>query len=213
MKRNAKILAFIFVLMAAAAAACTPAASQPPPTPEIIQQTVVVLITATPPQDTPTSPPVDATTTAAPAPTVAQPSPTPLALLNIPIEGGDSNKMFFARLVFPDYGPGAATSLVFQVLAHSPLNATQDGSGIDSVDFRIEDQDGNEVHHRVEKTAAYCAFGGGEPDCTVWDFAKNNYKWPGGAKIESGTYTIYINVYSKDNVDMHGQADFRIKLP
>jgi hypothetical protein len=216
MNRKMKIVPFICFLMVTVIAACSPVASQLPPTPQVIQQTVVVVITATPPENPPTPLPVESTATGNPQPTTAPtalPSPTPLNLLNIPIEGGDGDKMFFARLVFPDYGQAATTSLVFQVLAHSPLDAAKDGEGIDSVDFRIEDQDGNEVHHRVEKTAHYCAFSGGEPDCLVWDFAKNNYKWPNGVKIESGTFTIFINVTSKDNVNMNGKADFRIKLP
>jgi hypothetical protein len=212
MNRKLPPLLLIFLMAAASIAACTPVATQ------VVQQTVVVVVTATPPPDSPTLEPAQATETTAPQATPQptpppKPSPTSLALVNIPIEGGDANNMFFARLIFPDYKPAAATSLVFQVVAYDPPEANNDGEGIDSVDFRIEDQDGNEVHHRIERTAHYCAFGGGEPDCTVWNFAQNNYKWPDGAKIESGTFTIFINVFSKDGVDMFGQADFRIQLP
>jgi hypothetical protein len=207
------------LILGLALAGCSaPAAPAQPPVVQTVVQTVVVVITADTPAQAPSDtsePPTDTPTLpgATPAPQV-NPSPTPLQLVNIPIEGGDSNHMFFARLVFPDYGPAATTSLMFQVYAHSPVNAAKDGDGIVSVDFTIFDPDGNQVYERLEKTPGFCAFGGGEPDCTVFDFAGNNYLWPnGGGKIVSGRYTIRVEALSKDNVDMNGQSYFNIQVP
>lgn len=229
-KYGSKFLSFGWLLiLGLSLVACSAPPQVIPPTPVIVQQTVVVVITATPPPDSPTltlEPTAAAVPTATDQPTVIsvppsstpapviKPSPTALQLLNIPIEGGDSNHMFFARLVFPDYKPAATTSLVFQVYAHSPMNAAKDGEGITSVEFTIFDPDGNQVYDRIEKTAGYCAFGGGEPTCTVFDFAQNKYQWPnGGAKIVSGLYTIKVQAVSKDNVDMFGQTYIRIQVP
>ena len=217
-------------LLGMALTACSAGQAPDQPTAQVVQETVVVVVTATPPptsplpslQPTETPGPTSeaataiatATATATKAPPL-QPSPTRLHLVNIPIEGGDSNHMFSANLVFPDYYPAATTSLEFRVFAHSPLSSKVDGEGIVSVEFQILDRNGNEVHDRVEKTAGYCAFGGGEPDCVVWDFASHHYKWPDGGKIESGyhSYTLKITAISKDGVEMRGQAQFNIQTP
>ncbi|HEX7568313.1 MAG TPA: hypothetical protein VF355_07070 [Anaerolineaceae bacterium] len=218
---NFKIFVWL-TLLGMALTACSVGQAPDQPTAQIIQETVVVVVTATPPptsslpspQSTDIPGPAAEAATATEAPPL-QPSPTPLHLVNIPIEGGDSNHMFPVTLVFPDYNPAATTSLWFRVYAHSPMSIKVDGEGIVSVEFQILDWNGNQVHDRVEKTASYCAFGGGEPDCIVWDFASNHYQWPDGSKIESGyhSYTIKITAISKDQVEMHGQAQFNVQAP
>jgi len=197
----------VLILGLALAACSAPAAVPPPQIIQTVVQTVVVVVTVNAPSPAPTGTPQPVVTdvpTSTPTPQ-AKPSPT---------QGGDSNHMFFARLVFPDYRPAATSSLVFQVYAHSPMDATKDGDGIVSVDFSIDDPDGNQVYERLEKNSGFCAFGGGEPDCTVFDFASNNFQWPdGGGTIVSGRYTIRVEALSKDNVDMNGQSYFNIQVP
>ncbi len=216
----------ILFCMGLAASGCSPAAitipdtganNQPPPsaTPQVVRETVLVVITATAPPVIST-PAVQPAKTTSPTPTtrvVVRPSPTSLALLNIAIEGGDPGNMFFASLVFPDFKPAATTELWFRVFAHKPVNSKVDGEGIASVDFLILDSKGERVHYRQERQAGYCAFGGGEPNCTVLNFAASRYTWPDGKKIVSGTYTIQITATSKDDVVMFGKANFRIQVP
>jgi hypothetical protein len=131
----------------------------------------------------------------------------------VPIEGGDPDHAFSVLLVYPNYTPAATTSLWFRVYAHEPVSSNVDGQNIDSVDFTITDSKNVQVHYRKEKTAGYCAFGGGEPDCVIWDFASHNYTWPDGAKITSGTYTLHINAIDKDQFVMFGDIKFRIQVP
>jgi hypothetical protein len=71
----------------------------------------------------------------------------------------------------------------------------RDGSGINNVTFTVFDADGTEIYKRTENTAAYCAFGGGEPDCNPWIIENYAYRWTNGAEAaKSGLYTIIIEV-------------------
>lgn len=218
--RNDRLLLSIFsALILILLAACSPALETQAPTPQVIKETVLVVVTLTPAQDTATPQPTGAIPTGTPeaaatatATATRRPSPTPLLLLNVPIEGGDPNHAFFVQLVYPDYQP-ATTSLWFRVYAHEPVSSKVDGQNIDSVEFTITDSNNVQVHYRKEKVAGYCAFGGGEPDCVVWDFASHNYTWPDGKKIKSGTFNLHINATDKDQFDMFGDIKFRIQVP
>ena len=191
-----------------------------PAVPPVVQ-TVVVVVTVIAPEQPTSAPPTQAPAstevpTGTPAPTATsspKPSPTALNLVNIPIEGGDPNKMFFAHLVFPDYDPAATTSLTFQVLAHNPMSSKKEGVGIDSVEFTIEDPDGNQVYDQVEKNPPYCAFSDDGKTCNEFDFAKNNFQWPnGGGQIVSGRYSIRVEARS-GSADMNGSSYFLIQVP
>jgi len=217
---NILLSAGLLAVLTACGSSFSPTADPPgqptesAPTPQIVKETVLVVVTTTP-LALPTATPGQPTVTSG-QPTVAatpKPSPTSLALRNIPIEGGDKNNMFFAALVFPDFQPVASAYLWFRVYAHKPMSSKVDGEGIASVSFYIRNSKGQEVYYREEKTAGYCAFGGGEPDCLVWNFAEHDYLWPDGGKIVSDTYTIEINAISKDAVDMFGEAQFKVKVP
>jgi hypothetical protein len=77
----------------------------------------------------------------------------------------------------------------------SDSGTNRDGDGIANVTFNILDQDGNEIYKRTENTAAYCAFGGGEPDCNPWVIENFAYRWPSqSTPARSGLYTIIIEV-------------------
>ena len=222
--RNSILLPFLFsALLLLLLTACSPAVETQAPTLKVVKETVLVVVTPTPEPDTATptasTVPTAASLTGTPSPApkatataTLRPSPTPLLLLNVPIEGGDPNHAFYVQLVYPDYQP-ATTSLWFRVYAHEPVSSKVDGQGIDSVEFTITNSKNVQVHYREEKTAGYCAFGGGEPDCVVWNFASHNYTWPDGAKITSGTYNLHINATDKDQFVMFGDIKFRIQVP
>lgn len=104
-----------------------------------------------------------------------------------------------AQIVETEAGSTTATvqdNLVFQVEAYDPTVGQTNGSGIDFVELQILDEAGNPVHARTERNASYCAFGGGESNCTVWSFAENNYLWPGGQPIQPGSYLLRAIAYS-----------------
>lgn len=86
-------------------------------------------------------------------------------------------------------------ALVFQVFAST--DGVNDGAGIDRVDMEIIGSNG-QVHRRTERTAGYCAFGGGEPDCNIWDFAEQGNQWPDGDPLEPGDYTLRAIVHAED---------------
>jgi hypothetical protein len=168
----------------------------------------------------PTLTPIMATSTPSLSPNLApqtstpqpKPSPTPLVLRNIPIEGGEPENMFYAMLVYPDELV-FTTRLWFRVYAHKPLESKVDGEGIERVDFTILNSDGNEVYFRQEETAGYCAFSGGEPDCVILDFAEQQYIWPDGGKMVSGTYTLNVVVTATDQTVMFSDTPFTIRVP
>jgi hypothetical protein len=65
----------------------------------------------------------------------------------------------------------------FQVQAWDPEVGTRDGDGIESVTFRISDENGSLVHEKIEKKSGYCPFGGGEPKCNRGQLAsKHKYR-------------------------------------
>ena len=72
------------------------------------------------------------------------------------------------------------------------------GDGIESIDLAIQDENGNVVYQRTERTAAYCAFAGGEPDCNIYDYASNGYVWEGGAAVVPGPYWLTASVHAND---------------
>ncbi|MEM7126520.1 MAG: VCBS repeat-containing protein [Chloroflexota bacterium] len=85
--------------------------------------------------------------------------------------------------------------LAFQVHAHDAAIGENDGDGISFVNMIILDASGRVVYENVENFAGYCGFGGGQPDCTIWFFEANNYRWPEtngqlGESIRSGKYTL-----------------------
>ena len=94
--------------------------------------------------------------------------------------------------------------LVFRVSASDPTMGNRDGDGIDGVDMIILDADGDEVYRKRETDAGYCAFGGGTPNCGVYNFARNGNRWPDrngerGEPIRRGEqYTLRAAVDAED---------------
>lgn len=168
----------------------------------------VVVPTEPPPQSTdaplpqPTEPPPQPTDI--PVPPTAPPEPTepPIAYSDVNFSGnpvpGDEvgGKIQIAGAELNENQALVVRSfLSIRVFARFPDSATQDGAGVDNVQIAIgNDQTGDLVQQRIERTAGYCAFGGGEPDCVPWVFAEQNNQWPNGQPIADGSYTVNISI-------------------
>jgi len=101
-----------------------------------------------------------------------------------------------------EFGPGSLDTFIqgqisFQVAAWDPAVGSNNGDGIESIILRIYGPSGL-VHEREERAAAYCAFGGGEPDCTIYSYADNGYVWESGASVEPGAHTLTADVVADD---------------
>jgi hypothetical protein len=136
-----------------------------------------------------------------------------LALLLIPFRAAQAAPLRQGDLVVELMQTGRGNDdfevndeLVFRVRAFDPAVGTEDGDGIDFVDMIIEDGDGREVYRKRENDPGYCAFGGGVPNCTVFDFEENDNRWPDrtnprrrGDPIRSGEeYLLRAVAYSED---------------
>ncbi len=111
-------------------------------------------------------------------------------------------------------GPGdmsttVSEALVFQVAAFDPSVGNSDGDGIKNVDLWIDGPDGNEVYHRTEGSAHYCAFQGGEPDCNVFNLYDNDH-WPDGPEIQNGTHTLRWRANAKNGSQTKGSIQIEI---
>ncbi len=144
-----------------------------------------------------------ATTPASSMPTSAAPTSMPSAT---PAPSGIQ-----AYIVCP--GPNATFRdvAVFRVKAFDPAVGTNDGDGIDHVDMSILDPGNTEVYQRRENTAGYCAFSGGEPNCMLWVFSQNGYKWPNGKAVANGKHTLKAVVNAKNGHTMTLQQTVNIQ--
>jgi hypothetical protein len=89
-------------------------------------------------------------------------------------------------------------NFLYRVYARDDRAGENDGDGMDFVRFTISDSFGT-LYQREERTAGYCIFQGGEPDCRPWPFnEQGRYTWgAGGSEVNSGTYQVFIEVVSK----------------
>jgi len=167
------------------------------------------------------SPTRPAATATRPAPTptkatVAQPAPTPTDISRVP--SGSVGQGITAVFVFPGYSLNATRDLTFRLIAYKQDGPKTDGAGIKQVEFRICrdncDDDNNVVYRRVEQNAAYCAFGGGEPDCSIFHFTRGSY-WPDtNTPVQSGNYAIEARVTPKNgDAYWQGQIEFKVQVP
>ena len=210
------------IIAGLALAAC----SSPPATPEpdrvatrvAEEQAIAATLTAvaraaaTP---TPFVPPTPVPPTPMP-PTAAPPSPSPAAATSTPrplattparqidpvVPGVGDPRGLEGQIILPGY-PGPVSDvpvfrgrIVFRLNVYDPAVGAIDGSGIRSVDFTITDPEGEVVHTQTENQAGFCAFGGGEPTCTVWVFAEHGNTWSKGKGVLLGTYSANMTVHT-----------------
>lgn len=130
-------------------------------------------------------------------------------------QGGGNNPPADLVVNLAQIGPGSqdtfvSDALVFQVEALDPGAGGSDGDGIQNVDLWIYGPDGNEVYHRTENTAHYCAFAGGEPDCNLFDL-RDNDRWPDGPPIEDGFHTLRWRANAKDGRQVEDSVGIEIR--
>lgn len=98
--------------------------------------------------------------------------------------------------------PGGAQSangqVTVRVCALDPGRGQNCGDGIDDVHMELFDPNGTRVHDRSEGTYGFCLYGGGEPDCTAYDYAGNGYTWDSGDSVVTGTYVLRATVRADD---------------
>jgi hypothetical protein len=203
---------------AADATAVVPTDTPAPPTPTQAQ----------PPTDTPPPPPTD---TPLPAPTDTpppEPTATPIFVAVLPVDGSDGNQNLGnnnpvkdgRNITLPGFSQAEVSDpmvfrdrMVFQVEVFDAAYGEQDGDGIEHVTFRITDPNDKLVHERRENQAGYCVFGGGEPDCNVWMFADEGYRWPGGDPIVNGTYSVEAVISPQNGEGVSWFWSFQVELP
>ncbi|MFN8488258.1 MAG: hypothetical protein U0350_11735 [Caldilineaceae bacterium] len=192
----------------AVAATLTAAAAliqAPPATPAPSIPAQVVASTATP-----TAP--SATNTSTAQPPTAQPptaTPTPIVIEALPVDGENGNLTLRSswegnegRNVFlPGFAHSEVTQLMvfhgriaLRIEVFDPQVGHHDGDGIQSVNFSVKNENGEEVYPRKETSAAYCLFGGDSPLCSTLVFAKVGNKWPNGKLITNGSYEADISI-------------------
>lgn len=104
-------------------------------------------------------------------------------------------------------------ALVFRLRAYDETVGERDGDGIASVELRVLDPEGNEVYRRRENNAGYCAFSGGEPNCTGYVFAEHDNAWPNGEPIRDGEfYTLAATIQAKDGSRTTFARDVELQL-
>jgi len=112
-----------------------------------------------------------------------------------------------------DTVPMVDQALVFQVAASLTGYGNRDGDGISHVDLKVFPAGGGSpVYERTEQNAAYCAFGGGEPDCNIWNFAENGNVWPSGEPIQPGRYILQATAYAVDGHTADLSTEIEIEL-
>ena len=95
--------------------------------------------------------------------------------------------------------------------AHDVNFGEEDGDGIASVEFTIQDANDNVVHSNSEETSAFCVFGGGEPVCNSWLLEDYIYKWPStGEPVKDGVYILRVRVILDD--DSQGDGNWSYEL-
>ena len=170
-------------------------------------------LTALPPGTVPPTP-------AAPSTQATAVSPVAQAVESDVLVGGSLGDME-GKVIVPGFAPPSLGPLifhdriVFQVRVHDPQSGPQDGDGIQEVQFKIYEGDQPQyeqlVYERTERTASYCVFGGGEPDCNVLVFA-DTPNWPGGKTIHDTQYLVNILAVPKDQTRQAAFWDFSFQV-
>jgi hypothetical protein len=209
--------------------AAEPTATQVPSTPTQVPPTATqVPPTAT--QVPPTATQVPPTPTQVPptATAILPPSPTPITVAVLPVDGNDGNQNLVndhpvnggRNITLPGFAQYEVSNpmvfrqrMVFQAEVRDRNVGHHDGAGIDNVRFTITDNSGQQVHFRQENNAGYCVFGGGEPDCNVWGFAETGNRWPDGALLSAGIHFATIDITPQHGEPVSWVWSFRVELP
>jgi hypothetical protein len=177
----------------------------------------VAIATTAPTPPPPTNPPPTQPPPTAAPPTAVPPTPIPTATTlvigppptsqNKPnggtcIPGQDVQNIFTEIIMDPNY--------LFRVTAFDDRVGTNDGAGIDEIDFTItSNETGELVFNNTESNPAYCVFEGGEPNCNTWGIDdQGRYHWgPNGPVVESGEYFVLITLRWDNPDTLSGQTE------
>jgi hypothetical protein len=180
--------------------------------------------TPTPPLDTPTETPTAAAVAAAATPTPPAPTATPttpiatptrFARVVRPVNGGGNETLHIRGpldikegryVLVPGFDENDLDDpvvfrdrAVFQVEVADTNQGSEDGAGIQSVEFQISDSSGL-VYSKVEQTAPFCAFGGNDPLCPALVFAQAGNRWPSGQEIRDEFHDVTIIITTTEGV-------------
>jgi hypothetical protein len=147
------------------------------------------------------------TATFTPVPTlppvvVLPPTPTLPPVVVLPGGGPGGDEWRGAMLTGFDIARIGGSNATFRsrIYFRAEIDGTPGGRRIDRVEFRIQDDFGDEFYARTERTYGYCAFGGGEPNCNVIDIDRGA-RWPDtDREFCNGDYTVFADVFL-DNGD------------
>ncbi len=168
------------------------------------------------------------TPTATPVKRGPTPTATPFAVSYTDAPNTDGNPDDLeGRLLIPHNAIVANSTIpifrdwfVFQLDVRDP-DASAD-NGIRSVEFRIVDDEGNEVYTNIENSAPYCVFPNQTAECNqIWSFAQSGYRWPlpgentvrpSANPINYNTvYRAYLTASTKDD-SKEGNWNFRFRI-
>lgn len=182
----------------------------------------VGIIPPTPtPSPSPTPAPTFTLVPTLPPVVVAPPSPTAAPIATLP-----------PVVVLPGGGPGGggwrgAIVTGFDLVSVNDGNATfrdriyfraeidrtPDNRAIERVDFRIQDDFGDEFYRRTERSYGYCAFGGGEPNCNVLAINRGA-RWPDTDRpLCNGQYQVFADIVLDNGDSSTWNTPFAIDNP
>lgn len=179
----------------------------PTPTPAPTSTPVPTLPPVVVPPPTPTLPPV----VVLPQPPIATLPP----LVVLPGGGPGGGGWSGALVTGLNLGSVSSGVAVFRdrVFFRAEIDRTPNNRRIDRVDFRIQDDFGDEFYGRSERTYGYCAFGGGEPACNVLEI-RRGARWPDtNREICNGDYTVFADIFLDNGDSATWNSPFTIDHP
>jgi hypothetical protein len=180
----------------------------PTPTPAPTTTPTPTLPPVVVPLPTPTLPPV----VVLPQPPIATLPP----LVVLPGGGGPGGGGWSGALVTGlNIGNVSGGTALFRdrVFFRAEIDRTPNNRRIDRVDFRIQDEFGDEFYGRTERTYGYCAFGGGEPVCNVLEI-RRGARWPDtNREICNGDYTVFADIFLDNGDSANWNSPFTIDHP
>jgi hypothetical protein len=165
--------------------------------PAAVSPTQVIVVTATAPPAEPTIIPTLAPPT--PIPPTPIPPTAPLVVFQPPFDGGTD--------VLVSYVGG---QLALQVTAHA---GGDDGFGIASVEFFIQDLSGRVIASKTERRAPFCYFDEANGECLDARLGEPNFKWSDTAPIAAGWYLIRAVVSTPDGRVRIDEKPVHITIP
>lgn len=87
------------------------------------------------------------------------------------------------------------------------------GSGIDHVDFFIQDLQGHVIASKRENNAPYCYFGEANGECSGVDINTSNFKWGDGKPIRDGWYFIRAVAHARDGRIKADERALHVTIP